>query len=72
MTKLLALVVALLLGLTAFQWGRAEQALRRAKTFETQLSAETQARKDEASARLTESKRAHRIQEALDAEHLAR
>jgi hypothetical protein len=72
MTRALLAAVVLLLALLGWQWGRAEHAGRRADGAESSLAAEQQARRDEAKARETEFKRAHRLQEALDAEHLAR
>jgi hypothetical protein len=72
MTRALLAAVLLLLALLGWQWGRAEQAGRRADVAVGALGAAQKARLDEAKARETESKRAHRLQEALDAEHLAR
>lgn len=72
MTKALAVLVVLLLAALGWQWGEAQLSGRRADAANAALGAERTARQNEAAARLTESKRAQRIQEALDAEHLAR
>lgn len=72
MDKALAIVILLLLAALGYQWGRAEHEAHRAGVAAGALLAEQAARRDEAAARVIESKRSHRLQEALDAEHLAR
>jgi len=61
-----------MLALFGWQWHRAGAAEARAALIAGQLSAERAAREQESNARQEESRRTHRIQEALDAEHLAR
>lgn len=72
MTKALAIVIVLLLAVLGFQWGRAEHALRQADAFKGQAVAERTARALDATERRLELSRAKRLQEILDAEHLAR
>lgn len=79
MTKALAIVIVLLLAALGWQWGRAEHAGRQADTYQTerdtalaQVDAERKARAEEAAERRIEQARAKRLQENLDAEHLAR
>lgn len=72
MTKALAIIAALLLCALGWQWGRAEHANGLMKTAQGERDAAQQAQRQEADARKTESAQAHRLQEALDAEHLAR
>lgn len=79
MTKALAIVIVLLLAALGWQWVRAEHAGRQADTYKTerdtarsQVEAERKARAEEAAERRIELARAKRLQEILDAEHLAR
>lgn len=70
--RALIAAVALLLALLGWQWGRAEHAGRRADAAEVAARAATDAHRREAKARAEESRRVMRLQEAQDAEHLAR
>lgn len=72
MARALAVLVVLLLAALGWQWGVAQHAGHRADVAQAALMAERTARQQEAAARLTETKHAQRLQENLDAEHIAR
>lgn len=71
MTKVLALAIVVLLALLGFKWGEAEHQHRLANQANSARDAAVAAYQTEAANRVTESKRVHRLQEAIDAEHLA-
>lgn len=72
MTKALAVVILLLLAAVAYQWGRAEHAMREGETYKAQAASERKARADDAAERRIEQGHAKRLQEIVDAERLAR
>jgi hypothetical protein len=71
-TKTLAVAFVLAVLAALWQWGAANDAEARASKANADLRAANDTLARERNERAIESKRAHRIQEALDAEHLAR
>ena len=69
-TKAIAFVVVLLLAALGWQWGRAEHA--RAELATVRADVARQVRDAEAAARTIENRRIQRLQEAKDAELIAR
>lgn len=72
MTRALAIAFLLAVLAAVWQWRSATAADGRAQVAVGQRDAATKAQRDEAAARLTESKRTKRMQENQDAEFLAR